>query len=322
VKSAKIAFKNNLGVLVTLVVIVVFFSLRSPFYLRPRNIMNILNHSTITIILASGMAFVLATGGVDLSVGSTLGFTGVVVGYLMIRGVPWPLAVLSGLAVGAGIGAFNGFVIAKARIQPFIMTLAMLSIVRGMALVISQGQPVSGFPLAFTQLFAGRVFGIPTNVLFALGVFGILAYLGMKTRYGLYVRSVGGGEDSADICGIPVLRLKIMVYTVSGFLAAVSSLVFMSFMDAAEPLAGLQTEWLEAIAAPIIGGASLSGGVLSLPGTLMGALILAALRNGLNIVGVQPFFQQLFIGLIIIISVIVDAVRTRRQEALVRKVQA
>lgn len=286
----------------------------SPFFLRSRNLLNILNNATITVILGVGMTFVLATGGVDLSIGSTLGLTGVIVGLLLASGVWWPFCALVGLAVGATIGLINGWTISRFGIQPFIMSLAMLSIARGFALVVSGGQPVFGFPPAFTSLFAGRVGFLPTNVIIAAIVSGTFLYIGAKTRYGLYCRSIGGGVESAAICGVAVRPIQISVYVVSGTLASLASLVFMSFMDAAEPLAGLQTEWLEAIAAPIIGGASLAGGILSVPGTILGALILATIRNGLNISGVQPFFQQLLIGLVIVVSVVIDAIRNRRSQ--------
>lgn len=310
-ERVSVLFRGKIGIVLTLGVVVVFFALNSPFFLRPRNVINILNNSTITLILATGMTFVLATGGVDLSVGSTIGLTGVIVGIVLTSGAWWPFAIVVGIAVGATIGFINGWTISRFGIQPFIMSLAMLSIVRGLALVISRGQPVFGFPLQFTDLFAGKVIGIPSNVIIAAVVFVLFLYIATQTRFGLYTRSIGGSAESAEICGIAVTRVRILVYVATGILASIASMVFMSFMDAAEPLAGLQTEWLEAIAAPIIGGASLAGGVLSMPGTLLGALILATLRNGLNILGVQPFFQQLFIGLVIIVSVVIDALRNR-----------
>jgi ribose transport system permease protein len=308
-----VLFRGKIGIVLTLGIIVAFFALNSPFFLRPRNLINILNNSTITLILATGMTFVLATGGVDLSVGSTIGLTGVVVGLALTSGMWWPLAILVGIAVGATVGLVNGWTISRFGIQPFIMSLAMLSIVRGLALVISGGQPVFGFPRAFTGLFAGKAWGIPSNVILAGILFLLFSYIATQTRFGLYTRSIGGSAESAEICGVAVNRIRILVYVATGVLASIASMVFMSFMDAAEPLAGLQTEWLEAIAAPIIGGASLAGGVLSMPGTLLGALILATLRNGLNIMRVQPFFQQLLIGLVIVVSVVIDALRNRRE---------
>lgn len=304
--------KAKWGILVTLIVILIFFGLSSPYYFTGYNILNILNHMTITLILALGMVFVLASGGIDLSIGSTLGFIGIVVALLLQAETPVLLAVIIGLGIAAAIGVINATFITRFRIQPFIMTLAMLSIIRGLALVFSKGQPIYGFPASFTNFFAGQ-FGLPSNVYIVIILVIVISILAHKTKFGLFARSIGGNEEAAYFCGINVYLMKIGIYALQGMMAAIASFVYMSFMDTAEPLAGLQTEWLEAIAAPIIGGNSLTGGTLSVFGTVLGALILACVRNGLNIIGVQTFFQQLFIGIIIIISVIIDSLRARKR---------
>lgn len=311
-KSLLAIIKQKWGIFFTLAVILVFFGLSSPYYFTTYNLMNILNHMTITLILALGMVFVLSSGGIDLSIGSTLGFIGIVVALLFQANVPVVFAVGLGLLIAAGIGVINATFITKFRIQPFIMTLAMLSIIRGLALVLSKGQPIYGFPTSFTNFFAGQV-GLPTNVYLVIALVAAASILAHKTKFGLFARSLGGNEEAAFFCGINVYLMKVGIYALQGMMAAMASFVYMSFMDTAEPLAGLQTEWLEAIAAPIIGGNSLTGGTLSISGTVMGALILACVRNGLNIIGVQTFFQQLFIGLIIIVSVIIDSLRARRK---------
>ncbi len=304
--------RTHLGVLITLLVLWVFFSLASPWFFNIDNMLNILNHMTITLILALGMVFVIASGGIDLSVGSILGFTGIIVAIFLKAEMPVFIAVILGLLVGAGIGAFTGFLIARFRLQPFIVTLGMLSIVRGLALVFSRGLPVIGFPSNFTQFFAGSA-GIPTNIYIMIFLVFVVSIISVKTKFGVYTRSIGGSEKSAVLCGIDTARIKIFIYMMQGMLAAIAAFVYMSMMDAAEPLAGLQTEWLEAIAAPIIGGNSLSGGVLSVFGTVVGALILSTVRSGLNVMGVQAFTQQLVIGLIIIISVVIDSLRHRKR---------
>jgi ribose transport system permease protein len=303
-------FSEQWGVLATLIVINLFFGLTSPYYFTLYNLINILDHSAITLILATGMVFVIATAGIDLSVGSTLGVTGVIVALLFKAGVPTILAMLIGLAVGACIGAVNGIIIAKLNLQPFIVTLAMLSIARGFALVLSGGQPILGMPIFFLTIFAGQ--GVIRNSIFIGLLIAILgAILANKSRFGIYVRSIGGNEASAYLCGINTDRIKITVYCMQGILATIASFIFMSVMDAAEPIAGLQTEWLEAIAAPIIGGNRLSGGKATILGTVIGVLILASIRSGLNIHGVPPFYQQLFIGLVIIVAVIADSLRRK-----------
>jgi ribose/xylose/arabinose/galactoside ABC-type transport system permease subunit len=295
----------------TLVVISLFFGVVSPYYFTFYNFLNILNHTTITLILAIGMVFVIASGGIDLSVGSTLGFSGVVTALALKAEAPVILAVLAGLGTGALIGIVNGLIIAKFRLQPFIVTLGMLSIVRGLALVFSNAKPIYGFPSGFATFFAGQA-AIPNNIYITIAVVAFGTILATKTRFGIYAKSIGGSEASAHLCGIDVSRSKVLIYLMAGALASLSSFIFMSMMDAAEPLAGLQTEWLEAIAAPIIGGNSLSGGIITIFGTIIGAFILSSVRSGLNIFGVQPFYQQFFIGLIIIISVIADSLRQRR----------
>lgn len=299
------------GVLGTLLAINLFFGLTSPYYFTPYNLINILDHSAITMILATGMVFVIATGGIDLSVGSTLGLTGVVTALLFKAGVPVLFALALGLSTGALIGAVNGLVISKFRLQPFIVTLAMLSIARGLALVLSGGQPVLGLPVIFVRIFSGH--GVIRNSIFiGFIVAAIGAYVAGKTRYGLYARSIGGNEDCAHLCGIRIRKMKIIIYAIQGLLATLASFVFMSIMDAAEPIAGMQTEWIEAIAAPIIGGSRLSGGKLSMLGTVIGVFILSSIRSGLNIFGVQPWYQQLFIGLIIIAAVVANTI-TRKE---------
>ena len=303
--------RKRWGIIATLFAISLFFGLTSPWYFTLYNFLNILNHTTITLILAMGMVFVLASAGIDLSIGSTLGFTGVATALILKAGTHPLVAVFCGIGIGAAIGAVNGIVIAKFRLQPFIVSLGMLSIVRGLALVFSKGKPIYGFPGAFTTFFAGQV-GIPTNIYLSIVVAVYGAVLANKTRFGVYAKSIGGSEASAHLCGVNVFLMKVLIYVQSGVFAAIASFIFMSMMDAAEPLAGLQTEWLEAIAAPIIGGNSLSGGIITIFGTVVGALILSSVRSGLNIFGVQPFYQQLFIGLIIIISVIADSLRQRR----------
>jgi ribose transport system permease protein len=303
--------RQRLGVTATLLVIVIALSIASPFFLVPSNIVNIVNHMTITLILSLGMVFVLASGGVDLSVGSTLGLGGVIVAILLKANLPIVLAVAAGLLLGAVVGIINGVFITRFNVQPFVMTLAMLSIVRGLALVFSQGKAIYNFPTAFNFAFGGTLL-IPMNIYLAAVLTAVGAIVANRTKFGLYARSIGGSEASSRICGVNVFLVKTSIYAVQGLLAVLASFIFMSLMDAAEPLAGLQTEWMEAIAAPIIGGNSFSGGVLTIYGTVIGAFILSAVRNGLNILGVQPFFQQLFIGLIVIISVIADSLRQKR----------
>lgn len=298
------------GVFTSLIVINIVFSFASRYYFTRYNMMNILDHSAISLILATGMVFVLATGGIDLSVGSTLAFTGLVVAILMKSGLPIILAIVVGILTGIVIGIVNGLVIFRFGLQPFIVTLAMLSIVRGLALVISGGNPVVGMPEEFLTFFAGPRL-LANGFYYALLLAVIAAIVLSRTRFGQYVQSVGGSEEATYLCGINTGRIKIAVYAIAGGLAAFSSLMFMAGMDAAEPIAGLTTEWMEAIAAPVIGGNTLDGGRGFIFGAVIGVLILSCIKSGLNMMAVGQHFQQIAIGAVIVAAVIIDSLRNR-----------
>ena len=195
--------KTHMGVLITLLALWVFFSIASPWFSSLFNMLNILNHMTITLILSLGMVFVIASGGIDLSVGSILGFTGIVMAMLFKANVPIVVTVILGFAVGGGIGALTGLIISKFRLQPFIVTLGMLSIVRGLALVLSRGLPILGFPPRFTHFFAGTA-GIPTNIYIMVFLVILVAIIANRTRFGIYARCIGGSEKSAILCGFGV----------------------------------------------------------------------------------------------------------------------
>ncbi len=310
VKLIKRTLNRYSGVLITLVLINLFFSLASKYYLTMYNVLNILDHSAISLVLSVGMVFVLATGGIDLSVGSSLAFTGIVAALLFKAEIFWPIALLIAIVLGFGVGTLNGFIITKYKLQPFIVTLAMLSIIRGLALVFSGGNPIIGMPKSFLKVFAGSSL-LGNGVWFAVVIAVIAAFILEKSSFGAHVRAIGGSEEAAFICGIKTRKIKIMVYGIAGTLAAVASFLFMAGMDAAEPIAGLTTEWLEAIAAPIIGGNSLDGGKAFIVGTVIGVLILSCIKSGLNMIGVGQHFQQIAIGAVIIGAVLIDSLRKR-----------
>ncbi len=310
VKMIKRILNRYWGVLIALIIINIFFAVTSKYYLTMYNVMNILDHSSIAIVLSTGMVFVLAAGGIDLSIGSSLAFTGIIAALLFRTNIPWPIAALTAVAAGSGIGAVNGFIITRYRLQPFIVTLAMLSIVRGLALVFSGGNPIIGMPETFLGIFSGpRLLG--NGIWIAVGIALIAAFILEKTRFGFHVRSIGGSEEAAFVCGVKTDRVKLAAYGIAGGLAAVASFIFMAGMDAAEPIAGLTTEWMEAIAAPIIGGNSLNGGRAYIFGTILGVLILSCIKSGLNMLGVGQHYQQIAIGAVIIGAVLIDSVRKK-----------
>lgn len=305
------ALRESWGLVVTLIVLVAIFSFVSPYFFSAYAAAGIFKHATFTLILATGMTLVIATGGIDVSVGATLALSSMVCAIAMTSGVTVVIAVPIGFAVGGLIGAINGAVISRLRLQPFIVTLAMLSLARGLTLILSDGSPVSDLPDSFGAAFSGDMVNY-----YGIGVM-LLAMLVMhRTSIGVQIRAIGGNETTCFICGVPVNAIRIGVYVVQGLLAVLAGYTLTASFDAAEPTAGLSTEWLEAIAAPIIGGNALAGGRARLFGTLMGCLILSTMRSGLNISGVPVSWQQVAIGAIIIGAVAIDAIsRGRRVSA-------
>jgi ribose transport system permease protein len=230
---------------------------------------------------------------------------------MMVAGVPVALAVALGFGTGALIGAINGAIIDRLKLQPFIVTLAMLSLARGLTLILSNGYPVSDLPESFAAVFAANT--SPDSVVyFGFGVFFLTVFAMHRSRFGIHIRSIGGSETTSYICGIRVGALRIWVYVIQALLATLAGFTFMASLDAAEPSAGLSTEWLEAIAAPIIGGNALTGGRARLFGTLLGCFILSTMRSGLNISGVPVAWQQVAIGTIIILAVALDNFSRKR----------
>ena len=301
-------FKFNLrdaGTLIGLVIIVVTFSFLSPVFFTVPNLLNIFQQSSINALIALGMTLVIISGGIDLSVGPTAALSAVLGATMMVAGVPVPLAILATLGVGALCGIFSGTLIAYAGLQPFIVTLGGLSLFRAIALIYTGGNPVFGIPMEFRSLINSTVFGVPAPIIIVAVIALILWTVMNKTPLGEYILAVGGNEEAARVAGVPVKRTKVTVFVISGTLASLASLILIGRLGAAEPTIGSLWE-LDAIAAAAIGGASLMGGKGSIVGTLIGAIILGALRNGLTLMNIQAFYQLLATGLIIIIAMLID----------------
>ena len=298
-----------------LVALAVLLSVISPAFRDPQNLINILQQVTVNAILALGMTMVIFTGGIDLSVGSVVAFSGIVMGILVIDlGVnPW-LAALIGIALGSVCGTINGLLISRFKLQPMIATLGMMSIARGAALTLAGGRTISGYPPGFTWLGNGTIPGttIPVQIVFMLLLYVIAYYFMRYRRFGRALYSVGGNEEATRLSGINVFKYKTLAYTVSGALAGIASVVLVAKLNSAQSIAGQDYE-LDAIASAVIGGASLLGGKGSIWGTLMGALIIGVIRNGLNLLNVSSYLQKLIIGFIILIAVLVDAFRNRER---------
>ncbi|GLR57228.1 ABC transporter permease [Rhizobium indigoferae] len=295
---------RDAGTLIGLIIIMAVFAALVPGFVSERNLINILQQSSINACLALGMTLVIISGGIDLSVGPTAAISAVITATLLLTGTPIPLAIFTGLGVGVVCGFINGALVAYVGLQPFIVTLGTLSTYRAIALIYTGGNPVLGIPTGFRSLFNGNLFGIPTPVIIVAAVAIAAWILLKKTPIGEYLMAVGGNEEAAYVAGVPIARTKITAYVISGGLAALASLILIGRLGA-EPILGNLWE-LDAIAAAAIGGASLMGGKGSILGTILGAIILGAMRNGLTLMNVQAFYQLLATGLIILVAMMID----------------
>jgi ribose/xylose/arabinose/galactoside ABC-type transport system permease subunit len=307
-----LASGRRLGTLAGLFGLCLLLWILTPHFLTVSNLLNVLEQTAINAVIAAGMTFVIISGGIDLSVGSLVALSGVVLGTLLHAGVPMPVAIAASLGVGFFFGVLNGLAITWGRLPPFIATLGMMSVARGCALLFTDGRPVSGFDAAFRNLATARLVGIPAPVLVAIAVYIVAWFVLSKTRFGRYVYAIGGNEEATRLSGVNVRLHKMCVYGVSGLASAVAAVLLTSRLNSAQPIAGIMYE-LDAIAATVIGGTSLMGGEGGLGGTIIGALIMGVLRNGLNLLGVSSFVQQIVIGLVIVFAVLIDtALKSRR----------
>lgn len=309
-KLVFVAGLRDAGVLIGLIIIFGTFAVLSPTFLTGPNLLNILQQSSINACIALGMTLVIVSAGIDLSVGPTAALSAVIAASLLVAGVPVPLAILAALGVGVTAGLFNGILIAYAGLQPFIVTLGGLSLFRALALIYTGGNPIFGLPNEFRALFNGTFLGIPASVVL-VGTLALLAWILLnRTVFGEYILAVGGNREAAHVAGVPVKRTILGVYMISGAMASTAALILTGRLGAAEPTMGTLWE-LDAIAAAAIGGASLMGGRGSIIGTIMGAIILGGLRNGLTLLNVQAFYQLLATGIIIIIAMLIDRLAKR-----------
>ncbi len=304
-KNLLVEYKSLVGLLGLVVVV----SLLSPSFLTVNNILNVLRQTSINAIIAAGMTFVILTGGIDLSVGSILGLSGAVAAYSIASGQNIIIAVILALVVGTGVGFINGVIISKGKLQPFIATLASMTILRGVILVFTDGKPITvgseGTALAFGKIGGGSIFGIPTPALMMIAVFVVCYYILSQTKIGRYTYALGGNEEATKLSGLDTDKIKIFAYTVSGILAAIAGIIITSRLFSAQPTAGDGYE-LDAIAAVVLGGTSLAGGKGKITGTIIGALIIGILSNALNLLDVSSYFQMIAKGIVILIAVLAD----------------
>ena len=307
-------FSFRVESLLVLVILCAAMSLLSPYFLSVSNALNILLATSVIGVLAIGATFVISSAGIDLSLGSVMGFSGVAGALVMeSAGMPWPLGIAACLAAGALCGVISGWLVARANIPAFIVTLGMLGLARGAGLVLSSGKPVYGLDETFVFLGQGRPFGIPMPVIIFLVTAAVAHYVLSYTRFGKYTLVIGDNEGAARATGIAVDRHRLLLYVVSGGLAGLAGMLFAARVNAGDPTAGLNYE-LTAITAAIIGGTNLFGGRGSILGTLIGALIMGVLQNGLNLLAVQSFYQQMAIGAVLILAVWLDQASRARFE--------
>ncbi len=298
----------------TLIVLFVGLALASPHFLTETNLASVVRQTAVINIMALGMTMVIIAGGIDLSVGAILAMGGLLGTMAMERGAPIAVGVAVGVLAGLGCGFTNGFLTTRLRINPFIVTLGTLGIIRGTALIISNGLPVHRIPQQFSFLGEGALFGVPF-VLWLLVICGVGAHVVLEhTRLGRYAFAIGSNESAALYAGIPVAFHTTAVYAICGMLTGLAGMIEASRLMTGQPTAGQGYE-LQAIAAVVIGGGSLRGGEGSVIGTLIGAFIMGLLANGSDLLGISPYLQQAIIGAVIILAVTVDELRKRKLSA-------
>lgn len=308
-------FKDNIGIIIALLAMFIFLTVfpttRSTF-LTPKNMFNILRQNASNLFLATGMTMVIILGGIDLSVGSVIALSGVVAAGCVVNfGLPEAVGFAAAILVGAVVGLFNGFIICKTDIPPFIVTLASMNITKGIALVLTGGAPIRCMTDAFKFPGAGYVGPVPTPVILMVVIFIIAALMINKTQLGRHIYAVGGNVQAAKFSGISVEKVKFIVYAYTGVMAGIAGVVIASRLYSGQPTAGDGAE-MDAIASVVVGGTSMSGGSGRIGGTLIGVLIIGVLNNGLNLMGVDSNFQYIVKGLVILLAVYVDFLRNKK----------
>lgn len=303
---------RQFGTVIGLAVLCVVLWVLTPHFLTVSNLLNIAQQTSINAIVAAGMTFVIISGGIDLSVGSIVALAGVALGAMLQTGYPLPVALAAALAAGTACGMLNGALVSVGGLPPFIATLGMMSAARGTALVFTEGRPISGFDDGFRTLATGSIGFVPAPVVVMILVYVVAHLVLTRTTFGRYVYAIGGNEEATRLSGVAVRFHKTLIYGTSGLVSAVAAIVLTARLNSAQPIAGTMYE-LDAIAATVIGGTSLMGGQGTLAGTLVGALIMGVLRNGLNLLGVSSFLQQIVIGVVIVSAVLVDTFLKRHK---------
>ncbi|MCF6335082.1 MAG: ribose ABC transporter permease [Spirochaetales bacterium] len=302
-KNTTADYSERFGLVIAFLIMIFALSLLSDRFLTFQNILNVLRQYSINGIIAVGMTMVILTAGIDLSVGSILGLTAVITADLLHSGIPVVFAIFLGLLLGSSIGLVNGLLITKIKIPPFIATLGMMTLTRGLAFTFTQGKPITGLNEGFRFIGTGMAGPFPFPVIIAAIVF-VAGYIFLKkSRHGENIYALGNNETAAEFSGIPVKRYVTLVYAVSGFLSALAGMILVGRLDSAQPIIGQGYEF-DAIAAVVVGGTSFTGGDGSIWGTLIGVLIIAVINNGLNLLDVSSFYEQVVKGVVIAVALL------------------
>lgn len=305
--------KENMGILIGLLLLCAVLAVQSPVFLSKGNVLNVLRQVATNLYIACAMTMIIILGGIDLSVGSVVALSGVVTGGMIaFDGAPLILAVVCGLLVGLAVGGFNGFVVSTTTIPPFIVTLATMNIARGVAYVYTGGQPIRVMSDRFNFIGAGYLGDIPMPIIYLVAIVAISLFIMDKSKLGRHIYAVGGNRKAALFSGIKTRRVTFFAYFFSGLMAAVAGVVLASRMFSGQPTAGQGAE-MDAIAAVVLGGTSMSGGAGKIGGTVIGALVIGVLSNGLNLMGINSFWQYIVKGIVILIAVYVDFFKKSRR---------
>ncbi len=295
----------------SLIILIIFFSITSSTFLSIDNFLSIALQTAVIGIVALGSTFVIITSGIDLSVGAIVAFSGVMMGFAMQAGMPTFVSILIGLLSGVALGVAIGLFITKAKLPPFIVTLGFMMMVRGLVLALTNGMPISGLNDGFDKLAAGTILKIPYPVIFLIVLAVVLGFVLKNTKIGKYVYAIGSNEDASKLSGVNVDRVKLFVYGLSGLMCAISGIILASRLISAQPTEGMGYE-MDAIAAVVIGGASLAGGTGTIFGTMLGAFIMTVLKNGLTMLNVSGMWQQVAVGAVVLGAVYIDNLKNKR----------
>ena len=311
-KQTALRIINKYGIVLIFIAMCILMATLSPSFLKVRNLVNVVRQISVIGIVAMGVTMVIITTGIDLSSGSVIALVSVAVATFAHPGDSIFIAILLGLAVGALAGCINGTISAKGKIPPFISTLGMMTVARGLALLFSDGRPIGNLSDSFTFIGKGDIFGVPVPIIIFIIVGFISHFLLSSTKFGNYTYAIGGNEQAARICGINVDKYKIMIFTYAGLLSGLAGIILTARISAGQPSMGVGYE-LDAIASAVIGGTSLNGGIGTIGGTVVGALIIGVLNNGLDLLNVSSYWQQILKGMIIVSAVLLDARKNKKK---------